>query len=349
MSSTTAHTTRVDVCVCTYRRPYLEETLRSLAALDLPAGLVARVVVADNDAQPSARALVETMSAALPFEVGYVHCPASNISLARNACLDASRGDFLAFIDDDSTASPRWLAALVEIAHSTGADAVLGPVRAVYADTAPGWMRRGDFHSTEPVHVEGEIRTGYSGNVLLDRSSAHVKGRRFDLSLGRSGGEDTQYFSQLHASGGRIAYAAEAVAFEPVTRDRARFSWLAKRRFRSGQTHGRLLATQHAVLPQTFLASAKAFFCFAMALGYVALPSRRNRQFLRALMHVGVVSGLLGLREIHLYGDETTKGRTHAARRQLHHRRIQCRSRHRAGDRKRARPARRIRRGHRGG
>ncbi|ODT19756.1 MAG: glycosyl transferase family A [Mesorhizobium sp. SCN 65-12] len=313
MSSATAHTTRVDICVCTYRRPYLEETLRSLAALELPAWLTARVVVADNDTQPSARALVETVSAALPFEVRYVHCPASNISLARNACLDAAQGDFLAFIDDDSTVAPHWLAALVEAALSTGADVVLGPVKAVYAEAAPGWMRRGDFHSTEPVHVEGEIRTGYSGNVLLDRSSPRVKGLRFDLSLGRSGGEDTQYFSQLHGSGGRIAYAAEAVAFEPVTRDRARFSWLAKRRFRSGQTHGRLLAAQHALLPQACLASAKASLCFAMALGFVALPGRRNRQFLRGLMHVGVVSGLLGLREIHLYGDKATKGRTHAA------------------------------------
>lgn len=313
MNTATAHTTRVDICVCTYRRPYLEETLRSLATLKLPAWLAARIVVADNDAQPSARELVASVSAALPFEVRYVHCPASNISLARNACLDAAQGDFLAFIDDDSIASPHWLAALVETARSTGADAVLGPVKAVYTDAAPGWMRQADFHSTEPVHVEGLIRTGYSGNALLDRASPHVKGRRFDLSLGRSGGEDTQYFSQLHGSGGRIAYAAEAVAYEPVTQDRARFSWLAKRRFRSGQTHGRLLATQHALLPQAFLASAKASLCFAMALGLTAMPGRRNQQFLRGLMHIGVVSGLLGLREIHLYGDETTKGRTHAA------------------------------------
>ncbi len=313
MSNPSKSPTRIDICICTYRRPHLAQTLRSLCALDLPDGSVVSVVVADNDTQPSARALVETVSAALPFEVRYVHCPASNISLARNACLDAAQGDFLAFIDDDSTVAPHWLAALVEAALSTGADVVLGPVKAVYAEAAPGWMRRGDFHSTEPVHVEGEIRTGYSGNVLLDRSSPRVKGLRFDLSLGRSGGEDTQYFSQLHGSGGRIAYAAEAVAFEPVTRDRARFSWLAKRRFRSGQTHGRLLAAQHALLPQACLASAKASLCFAMALGFVALPGRRNRQFLRGLMHVGVVSGLLGLREIHLYGDKATKGRTHAA------------------------------------
>ena len=305
--------TLIDVCVCTYRRRYLEQTLRSLAALDLPRGLTVRVIVADNDIWPSARRLVEALAAELPCEVRYIHCPASNISLARNACLDAAGGDFLAFVDDDSTVSPGWLAKLVETAAATGADAVLGPVHSVYAPSAPGWMRRGDFHSTRPVWTEGEIRTGYSGNVLLDRASPHVAGRHFNLGLGRSGGEDTEYFSHLHQSGGRIAYAPDAAAYEPVTQNRQQFSWLTKRRFRSGQTHGRLLAARHAVLPQACLAVAKAALSFGAALAFAPVAHLRNRQVLRGVMHAGVVSGLFGVREIHLYGEETAERRTHAA------------------------------------
>lgn len=305
--------TRVDICICTYRRPYLEQTLRSLAALDLPDHVVASVIVADNDTRPSARELVDAISPELPFRLRYIHCPASNISLARNACLDAAQGDFLAFVDDDSTVSPQWLAQLFDSAGTTGADAVLGPVRAVYSASAPGWMRRGDFHSTEPVWVDGEIRTGYSGNALLRRASPHVADRRFDLALGRTGGEDTEYFSQLHRSGGRIAYARDACVDEPVVAGRACFSWLAKRRFRSGQTHGRLLAQRHVRLTQAGLASAKALFSLGAALVFVASPHRRNRQALRGLMHVGVASGLLGLREIRLYGDEPAREQTHAA------------------------------------
>jgi succinoglycan biosynthesis protein ExoM len=174
-------------------------------------------------------------------------------------------------------------------------------------------MRRGDFHSTKPVWTDGEIRTGYSGNVLLDRTSPHIRGRHFNLALGRSGGEDTEYFSLLHQSGGRIAYAPDAAAYEPVTQNRQRFSWLAKRRFRSGQTHGRLLATNHAVLPQACLAAAKAVLSFGAALALSPVAHLRNRQVLRSVMHAGVVSGLFGVREIHLYGDETTERRTHAA------------------------------------
>lgn len=310
-----ARTVQVDVCICTYRRPYLAETLRSLAALELPANIKARIVVADNDAAPSARELVASIAPSLPFESIYIHCPSSNISLARNACLDAASGDFLAFVDDDSTVKEKWLAALIETADATGADAVLGPVQSVYAPTAPGWMRRGDFHSTSPVWVDGQIRTGYSGNVLLRRASPHVDGRRFNLALGKTGGEDTEYFSQLHTDGGQIAYAADAVVVEPVPENRAQLQWLAKRRFRSGQTHGRLLSNQQAGRRpvQIGLAAAKAAYCFAGAAALVAVPHKRNRQALRGIMHIGAISGLLGVREIRLYGDEPAGGRAHAA------------------------------------
>ncbi|TGW05906.1 glycosyltransferase family 2 protein, partial [Mesorhizobium sp. M2D.F.Ca.ET.145.01.1.1] len=189
---------RIDIGVCTFRRPELAETLRSLAALAMPDGFEVGVIVADNDDTPSARELVATLSRDLKLTVRYRHCPARNISIARNACLDASEADFLAFIDDDETATARWLAELVATAEESGATAVLGPVRALYRPDAPDWMRRGDFHSTLPVRVRGEIRTGYTCNVLLRMGSDSLRGRRFSLARGQTGGEDTEFFDQMH-------------------------------------------------------------------------------------------------------------------------------------------------------
>src|SRR5262249_36658331 len=152
-------------------------------------------------------------------------------------CLKNSNGDFLAFIDDDETVSKEWLTELLAVALQSGADAVLGPVRAVYSNEAPGWMRKGDFHSITPIWVKGEIRTGYTCNVLLRRASPRVAGRRFNLARGQTGGEDTEYFTHLHRAGGTIAFAPKAVVHEIVPSNRARFSWLTKRRFRAGQTY----------------------------------------------------------------------------------------------------------------
>lgn len=300
---------QIDICVCTYRRPELKTTLESLVSLKLPSDCRVRVVVADNDVAPTARELVLMVARDAPFPIDYIHSPARNISIARNACLDAVRGDFAAFIDDDETASPDWLLQLLETAKGTCADVVLGPVQASYGPDAPGWMIAGDFHSTMPVWVKGEIKTGYTCNVLLDLASPHVAGRRFELALGRSGGEDTLYFAQMHMAGGRIAFAHAAWVYESVPPSRAQLIWLIKRRFRVGQTHGRLLSkgrSPYAKIPQVLLAGLKIIFSFGTAAAYFFSPEARYRALLRGIMHAGAMSGLFGIREIEQYGVRST-------------------------------------------
>ena len=295
----------IDICVCTFRRPELANTLRSLAALEKPEGVDVGVVIADNDDQPTAEPLVRELTGELGLRVTYRHAPARNISIARNACLDASMADFVAFIDDDETASSGWLVELVAMADTAGATAVLGPVRAHYRQDAPDWMRKGDFHSTLPVWVRGEIRTGYTCNVLLRMTDASLRDRRFSLARGQTGGEDTEFFDHMVKAGGRIAFAPHAFVDEVVPPARADFDWLRRRRFRFGQTHGHLIGRNAGGIRragQVGLASAKAAYCFGMALLTAISPVRRNRSALRGIMHVGVVSGLVGVREIRQYG-----------------------------------------------
>ena len=50
--------TGVDICVCTFQRDSVTETLASLMTLDVPAGTAVRVIVVDNDVAPSAQARV---------------------------------------------------------------------------------------------------------------------------------------------------------------------------------------------------------------------------------------------------------------------------------------------------
>ncbi|WP_328517738.1 glycosyltransferase [Devosia algicola] len=248
----------VDICICTFRRPFLAETLRSLAALKIDQ-VKLRVVIADNDTVPSAQDLVATTRADFPWPIIYVHAPAANICIARNACLDAADADYVAFIDDDETVSPKWLSALLAEGRETGADAVLGPVRAVYDPATPDWMVKGDFHSTLPVIVNGAIRTGYTCNVLIRRAGPFVA-LRFDLAFGQSGGEDTDYFHRLNALGGTIVQAPDALVYEPVPANRAGLPWLIRRRLRMGQTHGKLLGG--ARLPAIAVAISKASLLF---------------------------------------------------------------------------------------
>ena len=289
----------VDICICTFRRPFVVQTLLSLAKLDV-GDIEIRIIIADNDVSPSAEERVRAAQEALPWPIHYIHAPASNISIARNACLDAARADFVAFIDDDETVSPHWLTSLLDTAAQSGADVVLGPVKAVYDAQAPQWMAMGDFHSTLPVRVGGTIHTGYTCNVLLRRVEPYA-GLLFNLTLGQSGGEDSDFFYRLTDLGGRIVEAPDAVVFEPVPRERAAMKWLVRRRVRMGQTHGMLI--KGARLPAMTLAMSKASFCLAMAVVTAASPIKRRQNLLRAMLHIGVVGGLAGVRQAIHYGD----------------------------------------------
>jgi succinoglycan biosynthesis protein ExoM len=300
-------TDRLDICICTYRRPAVAEAVASVLAQEVPLEIEVRVLVIDNDAEPTARPAIEAIAADAPLPLHYLHAPGANISLARNAALDAAESRFAAFLDDDELARPGWLAALWA-ARGSGADVVLGPVEPLYPEGAPGWMRAAGVHATRPVWTGGEIRTGYTCNVLIDRARPEIRALRFDPSLGRSGGEDTDYFARVAAAGGRIAYTPDAVVEEAVSPDRLDFGWLARRRYRMGQTHAQLLVRQHGVprwraLP---LAAAKALACAGLALCAPANRARRNHAILRGLLHVGVVAGLSGHATLTLYGTART-------------------------------------------
>ncbi len=216
------------VCICTYRRPQLRETLASLAAQALPPGVTMRVVVADNDEQDVRRGEIDQWFNELGLDGQYVHAPKRNISIARNSCLDSAQSRWVAFIDDDEVAPPDWLENL--LSSRDNVECVFGVSRANYDGSgAPGWMVRGDFHSNIIRQRDGAAN-GYTCNVLFDADFVRRHGLRFREDLGQVGGEDTMFFRDMETAGARFGYNPEAVVHEDVPPGRANLRWLVNRR-----------------------------------------------------------------------------------------------------------------------
>ena len=113
----------VVVGVPTYRRPDELATLLPLLlaqADDLPGHRV-DVVVVDNDAAASARAVVTGPG---DDRVHYAVQPQPGIAAVRNRILDVATADLdadlVAMIDDDERPEPGWLRALVTTWEQTG-------------------------------------------------------------------------------------------------------------------------------------------------------------------------------------------------------------------------------------
>lgn len=288
----------VDICICSYRRPELLETLRAISHQIGSTQARIRVIVADNTQEAAAQTLVRDAAKELPLNIHYMHAPADNISIARNACLDAARARWLAFIDDDELPVAGWLGALLDEALCGNWDAVLGPVIALYPPSAPRWLRQGNFHSTVPVWRRGRIAAGYTGNVLLRRSLVQRHALRFRIALGTTGGEDDDFFSRFCDVGGQLGFASRAVCYERVSCERASLAWLLRRNFRAGQSHGRKLDRRRKKSMHLLFALAKAGFCAVAGTLTLSNAVRGRRYLVRAALHGGVAARLAGLAEI---------------------------------------------------
>ncbi|AHD11443.1 glycosyltransferase family 2 protein [Phaeobacter gallaeciensis] len=307
-------TERISILLCTYRRRSVVETLESLAALRAPTGYTIDIIVADNDEALSSEHWVRGATASWP--VSYIHAPARNISVARNACLALARNrqsDWVAFVDDDEVVPADWIEQLMRRAVDTGADVISGPAIACYPADAPDWMVDQDWHSNWP-ELRGPMQTetkqpqtAHSCNALMRFAGQLWEGQVFDLDRGTSGGEDTAYFFALSHMGARFAISAEAPVFEDVAPERLRLGWLAKRRFRMGQSYVSGAPGSLARIRLAGAAMAKVAYCAGA--GLIALPSEQRRNFwlLRGLLHLGVLAGCCALPQPKIYGDRADR------------------------------------------
>ena len=80
--------------------------------------------------------------------------------------------------------------------------------------------------------------------------------------------------------------------------------WLVRRRLRFGQTHGMLHAGSRA--KALAVVGAKIAYCGAMTVLTTFSPVQRRRNWLRAVLHMGVAGGILGVRQAVHYGQSTS-------------------------------------------
>ncbi|WP_147162188.1 glycosyltransferase family 2 protein [Pararhodospirillum oryzae] len=277
----------VTICICTFRRPSLATALESVCCQEGVARSAVPILVVDNDEGPTARRLVDATAERLGAKIDYLHAPARNISIARNAAMDAVSTTWIAFMDDDEYAASTWLETLLRA--GTDKDAVVGPCISLYAPEMPEWVRTCDFHSNR---ITGRLDNAYTSNTLINVDFVRANGLRFPIECGVTGGEDTIFFRLFSMAGGKISYCKEAIVYEKVVPQRATMKWVLLRRYRSGQTHGLLLhkfdKKRYRILILT--AGIKFFICLSAALFWAPMSGKWRRWLARAALHAGAVS-----------------------------------------------------------
>lgn len=297
----------VSVCVCTYKRPMLlAKLLDSLASQAIEDNFTYEVVVVDNDKTGSARVVAEAAQKRYPgLALTYAIEHIQGISYARNRTVALGRGEFLAFIDDDEQASPRWLFNLFETMNRHQADAVFGPVLAEYPPGTSKWMIKSRLFE-RPRYANGTRLTssdGRTGNALVGAEWAtRRKPAPFDSQLAHSGGEDYDFFKWMASEGGRLVWSDTATVSEIVPQQRQSLKFILERRFRASLTYWRGINMQRShwrSIPEAF-AGATGGVLFAV-LGLLAIPFGFHlsaRCWVKSMNGFGRVAALTSLRPI---------------------------------------------------
>jgi succinoglycan biosynthesis protein ExoM len=230
---------RVGVCVATYRRPgMLRALLRSLGALEFRKHAAeVFVVVVDNDAEQSARQTVDEARGELGAPLHYAVEAERNISGARNRAVAVALeqgADFVAFIDDDETATPTWLDELLDGVYRHGGDAVGGAVLPVYDPGIPRWVVRGGFFQPPRFRTGTPRPCVATNNSLVSARLLRRTPKRFNPAFGLTGSGDLEFFLTLQRQGARLVWVDEAVVRERIPDSRGRAGWVLRRAFRMG-------------------------------------------------------------------------------------------------------------------
>lgn len=224
----------ITVIVCTYNRCRdLAGALESIAASQVATSVTWEVLVVDNNSSDGTRQVVDSFCRQYPECFRYHFEPKQGLSYARNAGIANSRGELLAFTDDDVTVEPTWLqnltAELLRDPQWAGAGGRTLPAQKF---TPPPWLPD-DFANWGGLLCAYfnlgdnacELKRPPYGANMAFRSSMFAKCGVFRTDLGRNpgdkiGNEDTEFGRRLMAAGERLRYEPLAIVYHPIPSER---------------------------------------------------------------------------------------------------------------------------------
>lgn len=248
----------LSIVICTYHRErLLRLALDSLAAQAAPADFDVEIIVVDNSDECSARGAIEAFGATSPFPVRFIEAHPPNISVARNAGVAASRGDAIAFLDDDQELAGGWLVAVARALAEFSHDAFFGAVEPLFEAPARATGKARQLFSRildAPRGAEliafGPEKTRAialaTNNSIFRRAALPRDGHLFDLAFGNGGGEDYDLICRMQREGRRFAWLPEARAREFVPEQRCDAAYLRRRFFAGGQAYAAAVANASA-------------------------------------------------------------------------------------------------------
>ena len=283
----------------------LERTLNSVAKQDADKSIWECVVVNNNSTDDTAERVAKFAKEHTEITIRLVEEPQQGLSYARNRGIVESKGQFLAFIDDDETINEGFVSAYIDLFRNHGAFVGSGALKVCYDSGRPKWMS----HYTEkmianPLDLGNEIITITSsitptgGNMAFNREVFNLYGN-FDTSLGRKGkelfgGEENDMFDRVRNLGERVFYTPHAIAYHHIADHKLTPDYFEKLSYGVGVSK-RLRAEKYGTEKALFADErAKRRYTWILATFYMLTFQPQKAKWL-VRMRKGISKGILGM------------------------------------------------------
>ena len=220
---------KLSLIIATYNRAQsLLRTLRSVVSQSAAPELWECIVVNNNSTDNTAEVFARFTAENQGFDLKMVTETKQGLSNARNAGITASKGEYVAIVDDDETLESSYIESYIEFFDFfPTAMAAGGAVRAEYESHRPRWMS----HYTErmianPIDLDVVVtlfpssRVPAGGNMAFRREIFDRVGL-FNPRLGRNGqsligGEENDLFARLRAAGELLYFVPNAAIYHHI-------------------------------------------------------------------------------------------------------------------------------------
>lgn len=286
----------LSVIVCTYNRDkYILETLRHLNNQTCPSDLYEVIIVDNNSTDKTEHICRKFIDSHDVRNFLYFKETSQGNTFARNRGIKESRGQYMAFIDDDAMASEDYCDNIINFFDRNPDVSVLGgKITPVYEQSEPEWMSKFLWPLVAGLDMGDKTRPFKKSKYPLGanmafRSEIFEEFGNFDINIGKrpgrlEGGDEKELIYRLRINNTKIVYLPDMHVDHIIPDSRLQKNYIKGQALGVGSSEMKRLKGKSVIqwIAKIIDELIKIVGTFVLALFYIlTLKSEKGRMLIR--------------------------------------------------------------------